>query len=181
VKIFLLGATGNSDRRILRSALQRAHEVTAFVRDHTKLLSVVDVPVPPNLQVSIGDISKSADIARVMIGHDVVINAAGRVTEGTPFTQLVQVVIDSTITALGEGGRLWQFGVRQAGLAERPGNTQFRSGAPCCGVGSDYLSLYRGMSLADSGKLPHHAAFPARPLQRHCWRPLRKITCTKPY
>jgi putative NADH-flavin reductase len=66
VKIFLLGATGNSGRRILRLALQRAHEVTAFVRDETKLLSLVDRPIPPNLHVSIGDISKSADIARVM-------------------------------------------------------------------------------------------------------------------
>src|SRR5215831_7311150 len=97
VKIFLLGATGNSGRRILRLALQRAHEVTAFVRDETKLLSLVDKPIPPNLHVSIGDISKSADIARVMIGHDVAINAAGTVTEGSTFTQLVQTVVDSTV------------------------------------------------------------------------------------
>src|SRR6516162_9400815 len=89
VKIFLLGATGNSGRRILRLALQRAYEVTAFVRDETKLLSLVDRPIPPNLHVSIGDISKSADIARVMVGHDVAINAAGTVTEGSTFTQLV--------------------------------------------------------------------------------------------
>src|SRR5262249_3543675 len=71
VKIFLLGATGNSGRRLLRLALQRAHEVTAFVRDETKLLSLVDRPIPPNLHVSIDDTSKSADIARVMVGHDV--------------------------------------------------------------------------------------------------------------
>jgi putative NADH-flavin reductase len=110
VKIFLLGATGNSGRRILRLALQRAHEVTAFVRDETKLLSLVDTPIPPNLRVSIGDISKSANIARVMVGHDVAINAAGQVTEGSTFTQLVQTVVDSAIASLGEGGRLWLFG-----------------------------------------------------------------------
>src|SRR5215471_11655756 len=97
VKIFLLGATGNSGRRILRLALQRAHEVTAFVRDETKLLSIVDRPIPPNLHVSIGDISKPADIAKVMGGHDVAINAAGQVTESSTFTQLVQTVIDSTV------------------------------------------------------------------------------------
>jgi putative NADH-flavin reductase len=45
-----------------------------------------------------------------MVGHDVAINAAGHVTEGSTFTQLVQIVVDSTITSLGEGGRLWQFG-----------------------------------------------------------------------
>src|SRR5215831_960183 len=110
VKIFLLGATGNSGRRILKLALQRAHEVTAFVRDETKLLRLVDKPIPPNLHVSVGDISKSADIARVMVGHDVAINAAGNVAEGSTFTQLVQTVVDSTVISLGEGGRLWQFG-----------------------------------------------------------------------
>jgi len=110
VKIFLLGATGNAGRRILRLALQRAHEVTAFVRDEAKLLSVVDRPIPPNLHVFMGDTNKSADIASVMVGHDVVINAAGHVTEGSTFTQLVQTVVDSAIASLGEGGRLWQFG-----------------------------------------------------------------------
>ena len=45
-----------------------------------------------------------------MVGHDVAINAAGTVTEGSTFTQLVQTVVDSTIISLGEGGRLWQFG-----------------------------------------------------------------------
>src|SRR5262245_9416892 len=110
VKIFLLGATGNIGRRILRLALQRTHEVTAFVRDETKFLSLVDRPIPPNLHVSIGDISKSADITRVMVGHDVAINAAGNVREGSIFTQLVQPVVDSTIISLGDGGRLWQFG-----------------------------------------------------------------------
>jgi uncharacterized protein len=60
--------------------------------------------------VSIGDISKSADIARVMVGHDVAINAAGNVTEGSTFIQLVQTVVDSAVISLGDGGRLWQFG-----------------------------------------------------------------------
>ena len=109
MKIFLLGATGNSGQRILRSALQRGHEVTAFVRDEAKLLSLFDGPVPPNLHVSIGDIGKSA-IAETMAGHDVAINAAGQVTEGAAFTQLVRTVIDSAVASLGEGGRLWLFG-----------------------------------------------------------------------
>src|SRR5262249_57619682 len=69
-----------------------------------------DRPVAPNLHVSGGDMSKAADIAGVMVGHDVAINAAGNVTEGSTFTQLVRTVVDSAITGLGEGGRLWQFG-----------------------------------------------------------------------
>lgn len=94
MKIFLLGATGNCGRRILRLALLRAHEVTAFVRDETKLLAVIGGPVAPSLHVSIGDIKKSAEMAKAMVGHDVVINAAGHVAEGSTFTRLVQTVID---------------------------------------------------------------------------------------
>jgi len=119
VKIFLLGATGNGGRRILKLALQRAHEVTAFVRDETKLLSLVDRPIPPNLHATIGDLSKSADITRAMVGHDVAINAAGNVTEGSTFTHLVQTVVDSAIIGLGDGGRFWQFG--GAAILDVPG------------------------------------------------------------
>jgi hypothetical protein len=75
--------------------------------------------MPPNLHVSIGDISKSEEMARQMVGHDAVINAAGHVAEGSAFTQLVQTVIDTTLTSLGEGGRLWQLG--GAGILDVPG------------------------------------------------------------
>ena len=119
VKVFLLGATGNLGRRILTLALLRAHEVIAFVRDKTKLLTVIDGPAPPNLHVIIGDIKKSAEIAEAMVGHDVVINTAGNVADGSAFTQLVQTVVDSTTTSLGEGGRLWQLG--GAALLDVPG------------------------------------------------------------
>ena len=69
MKIFLLGAAGNAGQRILRAALARAHEVTAMVRDEAKL------PSSPNLRVTRGIVDKSPDLARVMAGHDVVINA----------------------------------------------------------------------------------------------------------
>ncbi len=45
-----------------------------------------------------------------MLGHEVVINAAGYVTQGNLFTDLVQAVIDQTMNSLGAGSRLWQFG-----------------------------------------------------------------------
>jgi putative NADH-flavin reductase len=119
VKILLLGATGNLGRRLLRQALLQAHEVTALVRDKTKLLTVIGGPSPPNLRVSIGDIQDSAELATVIVGHDVVINAAGYVAEGSTFTRLVQTVIDSTTMSLGEGGRLWQLG--GAAILDVPG------------------------------------------------------------
>ena len=110
MRLFLLGATGNSGRRILRSALQRGHQVTAFVRNRDKLVEILDRSLPQDLRVTVGDIAKSAELAAAMAGHDAVINAAGYVTEGDLFTRLVQTVIQQTMNSLGAGGRFWQFG-----------------------------------------------------------------------
>ena len=89
MKIFLLGAAGNAGQGILRAALARGHAVTAMVRDEAKL------PISPNLRVTRGIVDKSPDLARVMAGHDVVINAAGNVAEASAFTKLVQTMIDA--------------------------------------------------------------------------------------
>ena len=110
MKLFLLGATGNSGRRILRFALERGHEVTAFVRNQSKLAEILGRSLPKGLHVIVGDIDKSAQLAGAMVGHDVIINAAGHVTEGDRFTRLVQKVIQQTSNSLGAGSRLWQFG-----------------------------------------------------------------------
>ncbi len=109
MRVFLLGATGNSGRRILRFALDRGHEVTALVRDKSKLLRLIG-SVPAPLQIVPGDLGNASQTIAAMTGHDVVINAAGYVTEGATFTRLVQTAIDAASTALGEGGRFWQFG-----------------------------------------------------------------------
>jgi putative NADH-flavin reductase len=110
MKLFLLGATGNSGRRILRFALDRGHQVTAFVRDQNKLLQIMGGHSPQNLRVITGDINDPVKMADAMAGHDAVINAAGHVTEGERFSRLVQNVIQQTSNALGATGRLWQFG-----------------------------------------------------------------------
>jgi putative NADH-flavin reductase len=107
MRLFLLGATGNSGRRILKFALERGHQVTAFVRDQNKLVEILERRLPEGLHVIAGDIDKSAELAGAMVGHDVVINAAGHVTEGDRFTRLVGNVIHQTVNGLGAGGRLW--------------------------------------------------------------------------
>jgi putative NADH-flavin reductase len=84
--------------------------VTAFVRNQKKLLEILGRSPPQSLNLIVGDIDKSAQLAGAMIGHDVVINAAGYVTEGDRFTRLVQNVIQQTLNSLGVGSRLWQFG-----------------------------------------------------------------------
>jgi uncharacterized protein len=110
VRLFLLGATGNSGRRILGFALQRGHQVTAFVRDRDKLMEILGGSLPQGLRVVVGDIENSAELAAAMTGHDAVISAAGYVTEGDRFTRLVQTVIQQTMNTLGAGIRFWQFG-----------------------------------------------------------------------
>jgi uncharacterized protein len=121
MRLFLLGATGKSGRRILRFALERGHQVTAFVRDQNKLSEIFGPSLPQSLQAIAGKIDKSAELAGAMIGHDVVINAAGYVSEGAIFTGLVRTVIDAAATALGEGGRFWQFG--GAAVLDIPGTS----------------------------------------------------------
>ncbi len=50
--------------------------------------------MPQGLHVIDGDIGRPTELAAAMMGQDVVINAAGHVTEGERFTHLVQNVID---------------------------------------------------------------------------------------
>jgi uncharacterized protein len=119
VRLFLLGATGNAGRRILRFGLERCHDVTAFVRDQNKLKDILGASLPERLHIIVGDIDRSTDLAKAIAGHDVVINAAGYVSQGERFTHLVEKVVQDTSTSLGAGGRFWQFG--GAALLEIPG------------------------------------------------------------
>ena len=128
MKLFLLGATGNSGRRIFRFALERGHEVTAFVRDQNKLLNIVGRGASQGVRVINGNIDKPTELAAAMAGHDVVINAAGHVTEGARFTQLVQNVIQQASKSLGAGGRLWQFG--GAAVLDIPGTNMMAVDLP---------------------------------------------------
>jgi putative NADH-flavin reductase len=69
MKIALIGATGFVGSAILQEALQRGHEVTAIVRDPTKL------EPHPKLRPQKGEVYKEDDIARLVEGHDAVISA----------------------------------------------------------------------------------------------------------
>lgn len=121
MRLFLLGATGNAGRRILRFALERGHEMTAFVRDQNKLKEIMGGSLPQRLRVVAGDIDSAADLAKAMAGHEVVINAAGYVSQGERFIELVQKVVRDASSSLGAGGRFWQFG--GAAVLDVPGTS----------------------------------------------------------
>ncbi|KAA9325881.1 NAD(P)-dependent oxidoreductase [Hymenobacter busanensis] len=70
MNIALLGATGFVGSNLLREALQRGHQVTAIVRDPSKITEQ-----PAGLTVVPGDVNQPAQLAEQLKGHDVVVNA----------------------------------------------------------------------------------------------------------
>lgn len=70
MKIALIGATGFVGTHLLEEALQRGHEVTAIVRDPSKIANPAD-----KLTVLKGDIKNVAELAAQLKGNDVVISA----------------------------------------------------------------------------------------------------------
>jgi putative NADH-flavin reductase len=72
MNIALIGATGMIGQRILKEALDRGHQVTAIVRDPSRL------PLQhENLKYVTGDIFDADSIAAAAAGHDAVISAYG--------------------------------------------------------------------------------------------------------
>jgi uncharacterized protein len=120
MRLFILGGTGNSGKRLLTLALARGHSVTALVRNATKLRAQFAEPPPPLLTILEGGLDDEAALAAQMAGHDVVINAAGNIGDGPSFPRLVQVVIHAAGKAMDPGGRFWLFG--GAGALDVPGS-----------------------------------------------------------
>lgn len=74
MKIALFGATGTIGKSILEEALRRGHEVTAVLRDVSKLEGLEQ---HEKLQVKTGDILMPDSVAEAATGKDVVISAFG--------------------------------------------------------------------------------------------------------
>jgi putative NADH-flavin reductase len=70
MKIALFGASGMVGQRILHEALQRGHEVTAIVRDPTKITEK-----NPHLKTVKGDQNDAAAVAKLVAGHHAVVTA----------------------------------------------------------------------------------------------------------
>jgi putative NADH-flavin reductase len=70
MKLALIGATGFVGSHLLQEALQRGHQVTAIVRDPSKLSLTHD-----NLTIAKGDINSINELAALLTGHDLVLSA----------------------------------------------------------------------------------------------------------
>lgn len=100
-RLLIIGATGSLGSHVLRLALAAGHQVTALVRNPSKLAPESQ----SQISVQKGDISTLAplDIAHLVSGHEALINCAGRVTEGQAFVRLIDRLItgvESLATAL---------------------------------------------------------------------------------
>ena len=77
MRLFLLGATGGTGRLLLDQALDRGHDVTAFVRSPDKITQK-----NPRLTVRAGDPRSADALAAELPGHDAVLSALGPPARG---------------------------------------------------------------------------------------------------
>ncbi len=123
MKICVLGGSGQVGSRVIARALARGHEVTAPLRDPSRLPAGLGAQVrTPQL-----DFGSEAAIAAVVAGHDAVVNAAGYITQ-PDYVPLVTRVIGAVGTGLGRGGRFWMMA--GAALLDVPGTAQMTLSLP---------------------------------------------------
>ena len=95
-RLIIVGATGSLGRHVLHQGLAAGHQVTVLVRTPSRL------PVEAHTRVSVhgGDLSTLApvDIARLVSGHDALINCAGLVTEGQKFVDIIDRIVTGVET-----------------------------------------------------------------------------------
>ena len=73
MNIIVFGASGGTGRELLKQALDKGIEVTAFVRDTTKVEDIQH----PNLTVVTGNVLNKEDVGRAVAGQDAVLYAIG--------------------------------------------------------------------------------------------------------
>jgi putative NADH-flavin reductase len=72
MKLFVIGATGRTGRKVVQQALARGHEVTAFVRSPEAITSKNE-----RLAVVKGDAMDEDELTRAMQNHDAVLSTLG--------------------------------------------------------------------------------------------------------
>ena len=72
MKVLVLGASGKTGAEVVRQGMAAGHEMTAFVRDPSRLKAS-----SPHLVVKVGDARNVADVARALEGQEAVISTLG--------------------------------------------------------------------------------------------------------
>jgi putative NADH-flavin reductase len=72
MKLLVLGATGGTGLEIVRRGIEQRHSVTAFVRSPERLK-----PFRDQITIKQGDLLNSAELEKVIQGHDAVVSGFG--------------------------------------------------------------------------------------------------------
>jgi putative NADH-flavin reductase len=94
MKLTILGATGATGTRLTEQALAAGHEVTAIVRDPSRL----SIPARQGLHVVTADVMDSASITPALDGTAAVLTAIG--PHGTSPTTVIRDSVHSIIQAM---------------------------------------------------------------------------------
>src|SRR5450755_755171 len=97
LRLFVLGATGGVGRSLFDQAIDRGHQITAFVRSPEKLGEPRH-----GLTVRGGDPRSAAELEAALPGHDAVLSAIG--PPGPGRSMIVSQCARSTVTAMQAAG-----------------------------------------------------------------------------
>jgi putative NADH-flavin reductase len=91
MRILIFGATGGTGRELVSQALEKGHDVSAFVRTAAKV-AVVD----SRLRVVQGDIQRTESLRAAIPGHDAVLSALGTrsLSPTTLLSKAAQDIVD---------------------------------------------------------------------------------------
>jgi putative NADH-flavin reductase len=100
MKLVVLGATGGTGLEIVRQAIDRGHAVTAFVRSPERLKKLAN-----RITIKQGDLLSSAELERIIPGHDAVVSAFGsRVPVSKADANLLQRFASALTSAIRHAG-----------------------------------------------------------------------------
>jgi putative NADH-flavin reductase len=97
MRLFILGATGRTGQALLAQALERGHQVTAFVRSPGKLGAARE-----GVTVRQGDPHSVGDLTAAIPGHDAVLSALG--LPGLGPARVLRDCARSTVAAMQASG-----------------------------------------------------------------------------
>jgi putative NADH-flavin reductase len=139
-RIALIGATGNVGTRILNELVSRNHQVTAIVRDPSK------VPAHAGVTAARGDAADPAGLADVLKGHDAVVSAL-RFLDTDPQALIGAVRASGVKRYLVVGGAGSLFVAPGRRLIDQPDfPAAYKDEAS---KGADFLDVLRGVSDLD--------------------------------
>jgi putative NADH-flavin reductase len=121
MKLAVFGATGGTGLQVVRQAIGASHQVTAVVRDPTRLPS----DLAGRAEVVKADVMDTAAIAETIKGRDAVINAIGTRDLGHPTTVCTDSARSIITAAQTSGNSIRLITASNSAMAPGPGDDPF--------------------------------------------------------